>query len=213
MFAQYQSSVKHCKEKDFICASCPLYMKRHLETHKVANPKVCEGSKKIFSTKQKLTDHMVTKHNVLKTNPEVSHMYKCTMCTFSHMKASVVKGHISRNHNIGSNLSCSFCDYSCLSRSGMFKHIRMVHKEMSNLGDDEKTVQSSSMSIPAIHDQKRVGEELYQVRWQHFQDNIRDNFRELRGGAELQDVTLHVGGQVVGAHKVVLATISPCMSS
>ena len=54
-----------------------------------------------------------------------------------------------------------------------------------------------------------MGEELYQVRWQHFQDNIRDNFRELRGGAELQDVTLHVGGQVVGAHKVVLATISP----
>jgi len=58
-----------------------------------------------------------------------------------------------------------------------------------------------------------MGEELYQLRWQHFQGNIRDNFRDLREGAELQDVTLHVGGQVVGAHKVVLATISPYFHS
>ena len=184
MFAQYPSSTKHCKEKDSICLSCPVCgkfikekrnMKRHLDTHKVAKQtvnNVCEGCEQIFSTKQKLNDHMVTKHNVLKTNPKVSHMFKCTVCVFSHIKASVVKGHISRNHNIGSKLFCNFCDYSCLSRSGMSKHIRMVHKVKSIVGDYEKTVQSDSMGIPAVHDQKGMGEEMYQHTALFFENNF-----------------------------------------
>ena len=80
MFAQYPSAVKHCSvKKDAKNSICPVCgkvikdlrnMKRHIETHKVVKCKgsnVCVGCKQIFSTKQKLDDHMMRKHGVQKT--------------------------------------------------------------------------------------------------------------------------------------------------
>ena len=52
--------------------------------------------------------------------------------------------------------------------------------------------------------------DMFCVRWNDFTNNIADTFRSLRGGNDFTDVTLACeDGQVVEAHKVVLAASSP----
>ena len=52
--------------------------------------------------------------------------------------------------------------------------------------------------------------DMFCIRWNDFTNNIADTFRSLRGGNDFTDVTLACeDGQVVEAHKVVLAASSP----
>ena len=52
--------------------------------------------------------------------------------------------------------------------------------------------------------------DMFCIRWNDFTNNIADTFRSLRGDNDFTDVTLACeDGQVVEAHKVVLAASSP----
>jgi hypothetical protein len=69
-------------------------------------------------------------HGIYESKPPPAQLIKCTQCSFSHRKASVVRVHISKSHWEGSSLQCDYCDYSCISRSGMLKHKSVVHKDI-----------------------------------------------------------------------------------
>jgi DNA-directed RNA polymerase subunit RPC12/RpoP len=120
LFSQFPSAAKHCtKRHNDLSVNCPICgkeikekrnMKRHLETHKVKKKKIvtkCEGCGKIFSTKQRLDYHMGSKHGAYQTSTPVNtQVFKCSECTFSHVKLSVVKTHFGKAHAEDDTLAC-----------------------------------------------------------------------------------------------------------
>ena len=61
---------------------------------------------------------------------------KCLVCSFTHVKWSVVKVHISKVHTQGIKLNCDLCEFSCRSKSGMWKHAVKVHR--TNLAGENR---------------------------------------------------------------------------
>ena len=164
LFSQFQSATKHCTVKMAnLSANCPMCgkaikekrnMKRHIKTHTVKSvvlrkkgiPK-CDGCGKVFSSNQKLDEHMVRKHGLQKPNSKNTEVIKCTECTFSHVNRSVLKAHFSKAHAQDVRRNCDHCDYYCLSDSGMRKHIKKAHKPRA--GEDNSLVGTDLMPPPA----------------------------------------------------------------
>ena len=156
LFSQFPSARKHCVRKQgtfsVTCHVCGKVvkekknMKRHLEIHKrkpssvsVQSKEVrtCEGCGKVFTTRQRLDYHMVSKHGVHQSSrPETTHVYECQHCSFSHVKQSVLKTHISKAHSKCDKVNCDQCDYFCFSKSGLFKHKATVHRSEANVGKE-----------------------------------------------------------------------------
>ena len=143
LFSQYPSASKHCIRKQE--ATCPICgkvitekknLKRHIAAHKSkrsdgkSKEVKCDGCAKVFTSRQRLKSHMVCKHGVPKSIPEITDVFECEQCSFTHVKKSVLKTHIGKVHSKGIKVYCDQCDYFCLSKSGMFKHKRIVHKSV-----------------------------------------------------------------------------------
>ena len=162
LFAQYPSSLKHCLvTKGSPSLACPVCgkviknqrnLKRHTETHNVIKIKInkaCFVCNNEFSTRQKLEQHLVSVHGIEEPEDQTDEqLISCTQCSFSHKKASVVKGHISKSHGSDDELFCEFCDYSCKSRSGMFKHVKIVHR---NITSGQKSNNEAPISSVALY--------------------------------------------------------------
>ena len=146
LFSQYPSALKHCiRKQEALIATCPICgkvitekknLKRHIASHKnkrfyVKSKEVkCDGCAKVFTSRQRLESHMVCKHGVQKLIPEITDVFECEQCSFTHVKKSVLKTHIGKVHSEGIKVNCDQCDYFCLSKSGMIKHKRIVHKSV-----------------------------------------------------------------------------------
>ena len=146
LFSQFPSSVKHCArnkiEQSIDCHVCGKKikdrknLKSHLKSHNNEKKKVvtkCEGCGKICASRQRLESHMKTKHGAKQKPLAADALFRCTNCTFSHVKLSVVKTHFGKAHVQAARLTCEHCDYTCLSKSGMHKHNVSVHKKSKNL--------------------------------------------------------------------------------
>ena len=163
-FSQFESAAKHCIVKMAnLSAICPLCgkaikekrnLKRHIKTHAVKSVVVvrkkgipeCEGCGKVFSSNQKLDEHMVRKHEVQKPTAKNTEVIKCTKCTFSHVNRSVLKAHFSKAHAQDVRINCDHCDYYCLSDSGMRKHKKKAHKPRAS---EDNSVGEVLMPPPA----------------------------------------------------------------
>jgi hypothetical protein len=149
LFSQFPSSVKHCvKKKAVQLIDCPVCgkkikdrknLKSHLKFHnndsnneKKKVETKCEGCGKICASRQRLESHMRTKHGAKQKPMAAEALFRCTNCTFSHSKLSVVKTHFGKAHVQAARLACDNCDYTCLSHSGMYKHCVTVHKKSKN---------------------------------------------------------------------------------
>ena len=54
-----------------------------------------------------------------------------------------------------------------------------------------------------------MSNEKFCLRWNDFEANIGEAFRELRGKDDFLDVTLACGDEQVQAHKLILSACSP----
>ena len=145
MFAQFASAAKHClkeKTKKTKCTVCDKivdkknfsrHMKKHINT-KLPTSFVCEMCKITVSSKQKLDDHKLVKHNVQRPIymiPESAQL-KCPYCEFQHLREVSLKRHITIKHFIGEKYNCSQCPYTCNSRGGLYQHKKQAHN-VSNI--------------------------------------------------------------------------------
>ena len=166
-FAQFPSATKHCLntpvEKGVSCHICGIFiklkknLKRHLNDHKskvVSRPSGssrCEGCGRCFSTLQRLTSHMESKHGVKHVvSAGSSEVFSCSLCSFSHVKLGVVKTHFGKNHAHDKELECDNCDYKCYSKSGLNKHRAIVHKNTASHKDasgETRPVSSDSIGV------------------------------------------------------------------
>jgi uncharacterized C2H2 Zn-finger protein/DNA-directed RNA polymerase subunit RPC12/RpoP len=150
LFAQYASSLKHCnvkkiKDTGAVCPVCgkKVLLKRNLKRHMntvhdpnktmlspetsrdqaVANK--CEQCDKVYSSKNKLVEHMHKKHGVVRKGGP---LIQCSECDFSHISKSRVKAHFTLAHNSEHTFKCTLCGISFRSKSGLQKHTDNVHK-------------------------------------------------------------------------------------
>ena len=150
LFAQYASSLKHCnvkkiKDTGAVCPVCgkKVLLKRNLKRHMntvhdpnktmlspetsrdqaVANK--CEQCDKVYSSKNKLVEHMHKKHGVVRKGGP---LIQCSECDFSHISKSRVKAHFTLTHNSEHTFKCTLCGISFRSKSGLQKHTNNVHK-------------------------------------------------------------------------------------
>lgn len=154
LFAQYVTSKKHClvnKPADLsvICTICGkiLKRKRNLKRHiknvhdsnKSFKPPVntktvpfkCADCGKEYSARNKLAEHMQSKHGVARNGGP---LFNCTECEFTHYSESRVKAHFTVNHATQENNSfvCSICKISYKSASGIQKHNKTVHSNVTS---------------------------------------------------------------------------------
>ena len=147
LFAQYASAVKHCAakspDKGAVCPLCgkQVLLKRNLKRHiqNVHNsvkenaqnkPKEilvikCDECGKVYSSKNKLVEHMQKKHGAARKEGP---MIRCSECEFSHPSESRVKAHFTIEHTAGLTHECQLCDARFRSKSGLQKHVYRVHK-------------------------------------------------------------------------------------
>ena len=150
LFAQYASSLKHCnvkkiKDTGAVCPVCgkkvllKRNLKRHINTvHDPNKPQLspetsedqpivnkCEQCDKVYSSKNKLVEHMHNKHGVLRKGGP---LFQCSECDFSHISKSRVKAHFTLAHNYEQTFKCKLCGVLFRSKSGLQKHTNNVHK-------------------------------------------------------------------------------------
>ena len=158
-FAQFASAVKHCTvkkspDKGAVCPICgkKVILKRNLKRHIDLlhnNPKgdrkekqieasmiKCAQCGKVYSSKNKLVEHLHSKHGVARKEAP---MIKCSKCDFSHTSDSRVKAHFTLKHSSVVNFDCSNCDAQFRSKSGLQKHLYRVHKS----GPSDKIIPSA----------------------------------------------------------------------
>ena len=167
-FAQFLSSLKHCNKKKGLDegAFCPicgkkLALKRNLRRH---IKEVHEGSKekpvknhgephkpkcglcgKVYSSKNKLVEHLHNKHGVArKGGPKI----KCSKCDFEHASHSRIKAHMTLKHSSSFDFECSFCDAKFKSKGGREKHTRIVHKQVKHVLPPRPIVATRSVPLP-----------------------------------------------------------------
>ena len=173
-FAQFPSATKHCLntpvEKGVSCHICGIFiklkknLKRHLNDHKskvVRRPSGssrCEGCGRCFSTLQRLTSHMESKHGVKQVaSAASSEVFSCSLCSFSNVKLCVVKTHFGKNHAHDKEFECDNCDYKCYSKSGLKKHMAIVHKNTASQEDAFTSPQPVGETRPVSSDSIGVG--------------------------------------------------------
>ena len=158
-FAQFASAVKHCTvkkspDKGAVCPICgkKVILKRNLKRHIDLlhnNPKgdrkekqieasviKCDHCGKVYSSKNKLVEHLHNKHGVARKEAP---MINCSKCDFSHTSDSRVKAHFTLKHSSVVNFDCSKCDAQFRSKSGLQKHLYRVHKS----GPSDKIIPSA----------------------------------------------------------------------
>ena len=172
MFAQRSSALKHHRlkrEKIVKCSMCDKTMdkknlRRHMQIHQVEKRPVeykCVECDRKYSSRQNLVSHMTMKHSDIERLIGLN-KYKCTLCSFAHSKASVVKGHTSKVHGAGTSVNCDECDYRGYSKSGLYKHKARFHRE-DPIQFNERSVNSdldmTASSFQQIHSSASVATE------------------------------------------------------
>ena len=159
MFAQFASAAKHCKQEKLKKTNCPdcnkmidkKNLSRHRKTHNVSKMLKfyeCDECNLTVSSKQKLDNHKLVKHNgnrFVSLTPQNS-QFTCTLCDFKHLKMNVVKRHMTVKHSTSKILNCSLCPFICHSRAGLYRHNAQAHKvsAVNSVGVDSCAAEAAS---------------------------------------------------------------------